>query len=77
LARPDHARGPDPHYPAAALLLARAVRELAASDWRAPDMDIERAEISLPRANSRRAKLPPARITYAEREFRVRRRGFQ
>ena len=39
-------------------------------------MDIERAEISLPRANSRRAKLPPARITYAEREFRVRRRGF-
>ena len=39
-------------------------------------MDIERAEISLPRANSRRAKLPLARITYAEREFRVRRRGF-
>ncbi len=50
-----------------AALLAQAVRRLLDRDWRAPDMAIEQAEISLSfRSNLRRTKAPPARITYAE-----------
>ena len=51
-----------------AALLARAVRRLLDRDWRAPDMAIERAEISLsflgPISAALRSQL--ARITYAE-----------